>query len=404
MTFRNALTLLLTVAVAPGAIRAQDVVLAAKLALKPAQYADDETANRTADELEKQFPDEPRPEAVRMMLDILRNADIGPRSGWFGPAQTRFDWKWLTGQQGLDQEAKELPVASFRGGEDRAKVLDRDGDGSIGPADLDWSDRNPWVQQAYLVGRMFRRMNTLGDGKLTRDQWLAFFDRAGEGSDQLLIGDLRAALLGGSGGPGDTPSREVLVRGLMAGEVGSIHEGPKLGDFAPDFKLKSPDGVQTHELAKLIGPKPVVLVFGNFTCGPFRSMYPEVETLYQQYRGQATFLMVYVREAHPTDGWAMEANAKAKVAVKQPTTLGERAAVCTAFCQRLKPTMPVVVDDVNDAAGNAYSGMPARLYLIDREGKVAYQSGRGPFGFKVGELEQALVMALLEAGGSAPNE
>jgi hypothetical protein len=30
-------------------------------------------------------------------------------------------------------------------------------------------------------------------------------------------------------------------------------------------------------------------------------------------------------------------------------------------------------------------------------GKVAYKSGRGPFGFKAGELEQALVMALLEA-------
>ena len=58
--------------------------------------------------------------------------------------------------------------------------------------------------------------------------------------------------------------------------------------------------------------------------------------------------------------------------------------------------MPVVVDDVSDEVGHAYSGMPARLYLIDLQGQVAYKSGRGPFGFKVGELEQALVMALLE--------
>jgi hypothetical protein len=40
--------------------------------------------------------------------------------------------------------------------------------------------------------------------------------------------------------------------------------------------------------------------------------------------------------------------------------------------------------------------MPARLYLIDADGKVAYKSGRGPFGFKPGELEQALVMSLLD--------
>jgi hypothetical protein len=41
--------------------------------------------------------------------------------------------------------------------------------------------------------------------------------------------------------------------------------------------------------------------------------------------------------------------------------------------------------------------MPARLYVIGRDGKVAYKSGRGPFGFKTGEMEQALVMALLDA-------
>jgi hypothetical protein len=67
--------------------------------------------------------------------------------------------------------------------------------------------------------------------------------------------------------------------------------------------------------------------------------------------------------------------------------------------------MPVVVDEINDPVGHAYSGMPARLYVIDRAGKVAYKSGRGPFGFRPGELEQALVMALLEqlpAGEAAP--
>ena len=62
------------------------------------------------------------------------------------------------------------------------------------------------------------------------------------------------------------------------------------------------------------------------------------------------------------------------------------------------PTMPLLVDGVDDKVGNAYSGMPGRLYVLDRKGKVAYKSGRGPYGFKAGEeLEQALVMALLES-------
>src|SRR5262249_8953389 len=33
---------------------------------------------------------------------------------------------------------------------------------------------------------------------------------------------------------------------------------------------------------------------------------------------------------------------------------------------------------------------------IDKYGRVAYKGGRGPFGFKPGELEQALIMNLLE--------
>jgi alkylhydroperoxidase family enzyme len=141
----------------------------------------------------------------------------------------------------------------------------------------------------------------------------------------------------------------------------------------------------------------VVLVLGNFTCGPFRGLYPEMETFYERYKDQATFLMVYVREAHPSDGWHMESNTRAGVKVAQPKTLEERVQVCGQFCRKLKPTMPVVVDDISDPVGTAYSGMPGRMYVIDSKGEVAYKSGRGPFGFRAGELEQALVMCLLEA-------
>jgi len=195
--------------------------------------------------------------------------------------------------------------------------------------------------------------------------------------------------------PGDAPAVPTLVRGLFAGEIGSISEGPKLDEKAPDFTLKTPDGKQTISLSDLIGQKPVVLVLGNFTCGPFRSLFPDVDAVYRRYKDQVNFLMVYVREAHPTDGWKMESNARFGVAVKQPTSYEERVDVCDQFRKMVKPGIPVVVDDISDPTGSAYSGMPARLYVIDRTGKVAYKSGRGPFGFKPGEMEQALVMNLL---------
>jgi hypothetical protein len=253
---------------------------------------------------------------------------------------------------------------------------------------------------AQMINRIYRRIDTPGSGQISRQQWLEFFDKAAGGKDHITPDDLRDAILAGFStafSPGDAPDRATLIRGLFAGEIGSLNEGPHLGQPAPNFALKRVDGKGTIELSKMLGRKPVVLIFGNFTCGPFRSLYPGVEAVYERHKDKAEFLMVYVREAHPTDGWKMESNTRQGVAIKQPTTFDERSEAAGQFCTKLKPSMPVVVDELNDPAGNAYSGMPARLYVIDPQGKVAYKSGRGPFGFKAGEMEQALVMCLLES-------
>ena len=118
--------------------------------------------------------------------------------------------------------------------------------------------------------------------------------------------------------------------------------------------------------------------------------------MYARYKDRAEFLAVYVREAHPTDGWRMESNDKAGVAFAQPTTDAERRAVASKCCVALSMTIPLVVDRVDDRVGHAYSGMPDRLYLIDKAGRVAYKGGRGPFGFKPAELEQQIALMLAE--------
>jgi hypothetical protein len=92
----------------------------------------------------------------------------------------------------------------------------------------------------------------------------------------------------------------------------------------------------------------------------------------------------------------MTANDKDGVIFAQPKTDVERTKVAGSCCTALKMTIPLLVDTIDDRVGHAYSGMPDRLYVIDRDGKVAYQGGRGPFGFKPGEMEQALVLLLLE--------
>lgn len=366
----------------------------------PDKMADPAEAKKVAEWLEKEYSQRPQPESVRMLVAILKGSQLSGQDGWFGPAERRFTWEWLAGRHGVDPKGGAIKRETFHGPASLFDRLDRDGDGEVTATDLDWSDRNPFVQQANFVNRLFRRLDASGNGQLTREELDEFFKRAADGKDHVTAEDLRKALIprGPRGfSPGDAPSVPVLVRGLFGNEIGSLGEGPRLNESAPDFALKTIDGKKTVRLSQLIGPKPVVLVLGNFTCGPFRGLYPDVEAVYRRYQGEATFLMVYVREAHPTTGWKMESNTRVGVAVPQPATLEEREKVCGQFCQKLNPTMPVAVDTIDDAVGNAYSGMPARLYVIDSQGKVAYKGGRGPFGFRVGEMEQALAMALLES-------
>jgi alkylhydroperoxidase family enzyme len=110
------------------------------------------------------------------------------------------------------------------------------------------------------------------------------------------------------------------------------------------------------------------------------------------------FLAIYVREAHPTDGWRSPGNDRAGITFEQPRNAAERTAIAEKCCSRLEISMPLLVDTMNDDVGHAYSGMPDRLYVIDRDGKIAYKAGRGPFGFKPGEMEQSLAMLLLDQG------
>jgi hypothetical protein len=105
---------------------------------------------------------------------------------------------------------------------------------------------------------------------------------------------------------------------------------------------------------------------------------------------------VYVREAHPIDGWRAPSNDRAGITILQPRDKSERVEVARRCCKSLGITMPMVVDELNDRVGHLYSGMPDRLFVIDREGRLAYKSGRGPFGFFPGEMEQSLLMLLLD--------
>ena len=355
--------------------------------------------------LDDSFPD--RPEWVDMLADILQGSQLGPADGWFrrAVAQTRFGWKATRDRLDKDGDGK-IGRKEFAGSDADFARLDRDGDNALTEPDFDFSPHALTPSPGMML---FYRLDRDGNGKVSPEELDGFFQAADGGRQGFLsLDDLQAAFRMPTRPtpPPDArkeakeadegPSTETLVRGLFRQEIGSLQAGPALGDSAPDFTLKTVDGREEITLSKLVGPKPVVLVFGNFTCGPFRSQAGNVEKLYRNYKDRATFVMVYVREAHPTDGWRMESNDRVEVSLAQPKTYEERVSVAQTCSARLKLGFPMLVDTLDDAVGARYSGMPSRLYLVDRQGKIAYKSGRGPFGFKPAELEQSLVLLLDE--------
>jgi hypothetical protein len=112
--------------------------------------------------------------------------------------------------------------------------------------------------------------------------------------------------------------------------------------------------------------------------------------LYDQHGDRVAFYVVYIREAHPEDGWVVKDNRADAITVLDPTTDDERAAVAETCMVRGAIRIPVLVDGMDDAVAKAYGAWPDRLYLIDVDGRVAYQSDMGPFGFLPEELEVAL--------------
>jgi Iodothyronine deiodinase len=102
------------------------------------------------------------------------------------------------------------------------------------------------------------------------------------------------------------------------------------------------------------------------------------------------FLVVYITEAHPSDVWQMESNIKDKVVFASPRDEDERASIAGTCMRKLGIEIPALLDEFGNSTEGAYTAWPDRLYLIDRNGRVAYKSKPGPFGFKPDGLKAAM--------------
>jgi len=108
------------------------------------------------------------------------------------------------------------------------------------------------------------------------------------------------------------------------------------------------------------------------------------------YGDKVTLFCVYIREAHAEGEDQVPRNLDEDVIFEQPTTSDERAEVAAACMLRHNFSFPMLMDNMENEAEEKYMSWPDRLYLIDSDGKIAYQGGMGPLYFDVDEFEQEL--------------
>lgn len=98
-----------------------------------------------------------------------------------------------------------------------------------------------------------------------------------------------------------------------------------------------------------------------------------MEATAKKYQGKAEFLFVYCREAHPEGDPRVKARTKKGEAIKQAQTPAERKATAQQFCEDMKATRRIVLDEFapQQSAQRLYGGLPNPTVVVDVEGKIA---------------------------------
>ena len=221
-----------------------------------------------------------RPEWAEMAIAILKDEPLDAGTGWFRKAEKKHDWRWtlkrFDADDDRDVERDELPGPGVF-----FERLDRDRDSVLTAGDMGETvggQRAPAIALggplADAAAPLFRRLDHDSNGRISREEVNSLFQAADrEGLGFITTEELREALTDPvPRGPLEPSPADLWMRSpwywlhmLASRQLGSLREGPRLGEIAPDFSLPTRDGTAEIKLSSSRGKRPVVLIFGSFT-------------------------------------------------------------------------------------------------------------------------------------------
>lgn len=183
--------------------------------------------------------------------------------------------------------------------------------------------------------------------------------------------------------PGSSEARAALASGFHF-DPAPADQGVPVGAMAPPI-----GGLNFKSLHR-----PVVLVFGSYTCPKLRTSAAELKRIATEYHDRIDFRLVYISEAHADGGaeskWQSTINEKEGIDLPAPRNLTEKQDHAALCVRKLTLPFAIEVDGMDAAAEKAYQAWPSRLYLVGHDGKVAFQTRLGELDFHPDDLTRAI--------------
>jgi len=111
--------------------------------------------------------------------------------------------------------------------------------------------------------------------------------------------------------------------------------------------------------------------------------------LFEAKKDTIDFKIVYIRDTHPVVGFRAPTNDRLGISAdKEPKVLADREKWACADQKKMNCGIPVVMDTMDDKTLKAYDAFPQRIYVLRRDGKVAFVSS-GLVGFDVAAVTNA---------------
>jgi hypothetical protein len=158
---------------------------------------------------------------------------------------------------------------------------------------------------------------------------------------------------------------------------GAASEGGRLepGTVVPDFTLLDVQTGASVQFSQFRANRPTVLILGSFGCNLFCYQLEQLRQLQTDFQSKAVILFVKVKDAgHPLPSQLQKAFEEADMKPETPNNRLHRASLSTKI---MDFPVPCLLDDEDRHVEMLYGAFPKRLVIVNADGRVALDVGRG---------------------------